>query len=99
MNLPSGRILAVHVGRARVMTRPDWDRARERTWTSAYVKEPVAGPVAASPLGLEGDEQHERAVHGGPTMAVLAYAGVHYAWWREELDLPEIGPGGFGENL
>ncbi len=32
-------------------------------------------------------------------MAVLAYSANHYPKWREELDIPELGPGGFAENF
>lgn len=81
------------------MPRPDWDHHSERSWTSAYVKDEILGAVQVGTTGLEGDEQYDREVHGGPTMAVLAYSGGHYPAWRAELDLPEIGPGGFGENL
>jgi MOSC domain-containing protein YiiM len=81
------------------MPRPDWDHHRERTWTSAYIKDEIAGSVQVGPTGLEGDEQFDRRSHGGPSMALLAYAADHYPIWRTELDLPEIGPGGFGENL
>jgi MOSC domain-containing protein YiiM len=59
----------------------------------------LAGRVAAGELGLDGDEQAARDVHGGPQMAVLAYAMSHYAAWRTEPGLAEMGPGAFGENL
>jgi MOSC domain-containing protein YiiM len=57
------------------------------------------GAATIGPLGLEGDEQADRAEHGGVEMAVLAYAAAHYPQWRTDLGLPEIGPGGFAENL
>ena len=96
---PDGRIVSVRVGRARTHPRPEWDRRASSTWTSAYVKDEVPGPVEVGVLGLAGDQQYERKVHGGPQMAVLGYAARHYPRWREELGIPEIGPGGFGENL
>ena len=37
--------------------------------------------------------------HGGPDMAVLAYANAHYARWRAELAWPAAGPGAFAENF
>lgn len=98
-SLPTGRIVSVRVGRARAHPRPAWDQKHSSTWTSAYVKDEVPGPVHVSALGLAGDQQHDRRVHGGEQMAVLAYAAGHYPRWREELGIPEIGPGGFGENL
>jgi MOSC domain-containing protein YiiM len=49
-------------------------------------------------VNLSGDDQADRAVHGGPDRAVYAYAAEDYDWWNRELgrDLP---PGTFGENL
>lgn len=93
------RIVSVRVGLAARYPRPKWDKASGTTWTSAYVKSPVNGPVRVGSEGLEGDQQYDRRVHGGPNMALLAYADSHYEWWRDELSLAEIGPGGFGENL
>ena len=61
-------------------------------------KEPVEGPVAVGPLGLEGDVQADRRVHGGEEQAVYAYAIEDVEWWESELGR-ELGPGFFGENL
>jgi MOSC domain-containing protein YiiM len=97
--MSQGLIISVRTGRTREHPRPAWDHAPDRTWRTAYVKDEVAGPVRVGPLGLDGDEQHHRDVHGGPHMAVLVYAASHYAVWREEPGLERIGPGGFGENL
>ena len=96
---PAGRLLEIRVGRPQAMARPDWDHHPNRHWVSAYRKEPVLGAVRLGETGLDGDEVHDRRVHGGPTMAVLAYAAAHYPRWREELGIAEMGPGGFGENL
>lgn len=61
-------------------------------------KEPVDGHIAVAGVNLAGDDQADRAVHGGPDRAVYAYASEDYDWWNGELgrDLP---PGTFGENL
>jgi len=65
---------------------------------SAIVKGAVAGRVAVAGVNVAGDDQADRANHGGPDQAVYAYAAESYAWWEEELGrvLP---PGIFGENL
>ena len=97
--MSEGRIVSVRVGRVREFPSPAWDHARGATWRSAYGKDEVAGPVHAGALGLDGDEQAHREVHGGPQMAVLAYAAAHYARWREVPGLERMGPGGFAENL
>ncbi|MEH3116088.1 MAG: MOSC domain-containing protein [Methylorubrum populi] len=72
------------------------------TATSAIAKAPVEGPVAVGPLGLSGDEQADRRVHGGPEKAVHHYALDHAAAWRADLPgLPDLleRPGAFGENF
>lgn len=92
-------VVSVRTGQPRTMERPAWDHARGGTWTSAYVKEEVGAPVRVTTLGLEGDVQVDTRGHGGPHKAVLAYPAAHYPRWREELGLPLMGPGGFGENL
>ncbi len=69
--------------------------------TSAIAKQAVHGPVAVGALGLAGDQQADRRVHGGPDKALHLYARLHYAAWRRELPpravLDEVGA--FGENL
>lgn len=68
---------------------------------SAIGKQPVAGRLSLTRLGLAGDDQADRRHHGGPDKALHHYPAQHYAAWRNEL--PEraslFEPGGFGENL
>ena len=94
-----GRVVSVRVGRARTHDRPAWDKAASRTWTSAFYKDEVAGAVRVGKLGLDGDHQHDKRVHGGPEMAVLMYGNSNYDFWRTLAGLEDMGPGGFGENL
>ena len=94
-----GRVVSVRVGRVRTHDRPEWDKARTRTWSSAYFKDEVSGPVRVGREGLDGDTQGDRRVHGGPEMAVLMYADENHAFWRTLAGLEGMGPGGFGENL
>ena len=65
---------------------------------SGIDKRPVAGRVAVSELGLDGDVQVNRKYHGGEGQAVYAYAQEDADWWAVELDR-ELPPGRFGENL
>lgn len=51
---------------------------------SAIGKQPVAGPVEVRRLGLAGDEQADRRLHGGVAKAVYAYPFEHYAFWVEQ---------------
>ena len=68
---------------------------------SAFVKTARLGPVAVMRLGLDGDEQADLSVHGGPEKAVYAYAATRYPQWAEQFpDLAEHFTGGaMGENL
>lgn len=65
---------------------------------TAIFKAPVES-ARIGPLGLEGDEQADLAVHGGPDKAVYAYSADHYPWWKESLPGVELPHGAFGENL
>ena len=66
--------------------------------SSGIDKTPVGGRVDVGPVGLDGDEQADRRVHGGPDKAVYAYAADSYDWWSGELGR-DLAPGTFGENL
>jgi MOSC domain-containing protein YiiM len=70
----------------------------ERVLTSIW-KQPVAGRVRVRASNLDGDRQSDLSVHGGTDKAVYAYPSEHYAFWRRELALAELGWGAFGENL
>jgi MOSC domain-containing protein YiiM len=65
---------------------------------SAIGKAPVEGRVRVAGVNLEGDDQADRRVHGGPDKAVYAYAAEDTAFWEGELGR-ELWPGAFGENL
>ena len=91
--MPAGSVVSVNVGRPREI---EW--RGEIVRTSIY-KSPVGGAVPIRRLNLDGDEQSDLTVHGGAHKAVYAYPSEHYAWWRSELDVPELGWGAFGENL
>jgi MOSC domain-containing protein YiiM len=54
--------------------------------------------VAVEGINLQGDDQGDRRVHGGPDKAVYAYASEDYAWWSAELGT-DLAAGTFGENL
>lgn len=59
-------------------------------------------PVLCKTLGLEGDEQADLSVHGGPLKAVYCYPAEHYEFWKRELPWLNASPslfGQVGENL
>jgi MOSC domain-containing protein YiiM len=89
----TGRLLSVNVG------RPQQVSVRKgRPVMSAIGKAPVSGRVRVHGVNLDGDDQADRRVHGGPDKAVYAYAREDELWWAARLNR-EIPPGMFGENL
>ena len=88
----NGRVLSINVGGVREFVY------NGRPAKSAIWKAPVVGRIAARGVNLEGDDQADRKVHGGPDKAVYAYAVEDLRWWEEKLcrSLPY---GQFGENL
>ncbi|MDQ6639830.1 MAG: MOSC domain-containing protein [Pseudomonadota bacterium] len=96
----SGRLQSLNVTRASPVS------INGRRVMTAIGKRPVEGPRAVLPLGLEGDEQADLTVHGGPSKAVYAYPGEHYPFWqtvRAQAGLAlwdePLPPGALGENL
>ncbi len=88
----AGSVLSVNVAQMRQIQRQG-----ELVWTGIW-KHPVAGPVAVRGVNVEGDDQGDRSVHGGPDKAVYAYAREDIDWWERELGR-ELPDGVFGENL
>ncbi len=86
------RVLSVNVGRPRAV-----DTGR-RTVLTAIWKAPVDGRVLVRGVNLDGDDQADRSVHGGPDKAVYAYAIEETREWETEIGRA-LGPGSFGENL
>lgn len=68
---------------------------------SAIAKSPVGGAQRVGFLGIDGDEQADLSVHGGPDKAIHHYPRDHYDWWAGELGGHELlgAPGAFGENI
>ncbi|HTJ04986.1 MAG TPA: MOSC domain-containing protein [Caldimonas sp.] len=96
----SGRVLSVNVARA-----GEIEIAGRRVLT-AIGKRAVAGKVQVRALGLDGDEQANPSVHGGPAKAVYAYPSEHYRFWQTVRAQAGVGrwddvlaPGSLGENL
>lgn len=69
------------------------------TINSGIFKKPVTGRVALRTLNLDGDQQADLSVHGGPYKAVYAYPSEHYDYWRQELPHTDLPWGMFGENF
>jgi len=87
------RLVAISVGRPKEV---QW---RGRTVQTSIFKTTVSGPVHVARFNIEGDEQSDLSVHGGPAKAVYAYPVEHYNFWRRELPDAELPWGAFGENF
>lgn len=86
-------ILSVNVGLPRDV---EW---RGRIVRTSIWKSPREGRVRAGRLNLEGDEQSDLSVHGGPEKAVYVYPSEHYPFWRSQLPDMDLSWAAFGENL
>ena len=93
MNQVVGRLLSVNVGLPREI---EWEG---RTVRTAIWKEPVEGPVMVRRINIDGDDQADRAAHGGEHRAVFVYQIESYRYWERELDRHDFAYGQFGENL
>ena len=87
------KLISVNTGGPRDI-EADGQVVRTSIW-----KSPRAGRLQAMRLNIEGDQQSDLAVHGGPYKAVYCYPSEHYAYWRAELPGVELPLGMFGENL
>ena len=76
-------------------------REYEGSRPSAIGKYQVDGELKLTELGLEGDQQAEKVIHGGPDRALCHYPREHYAHWVQEF--PEqaelFTAPAFGENF
>jgi len=76
---------------------------------SAIAKRPISSlnnpaQVCVTRLGLEGDQQADQSVHGGPEKAIYAYPSEHYPFWIDLIEdatgiRPQYDFGQIGENL
>ncbi len=88
------RILSVNLGPARVIGYKNSEAV-----LSGIDKRAVASDaVHVGTLGIDGDEQADLSVHGGPDKAVYAYPADHWPWWETEKKFP-CRFASFGENL
>ena len=87
------KVLSVHVGSLQEMLR---NGKKIRT---GIFKQKTEGPIKVTRLGLEGDDQANKKLHGGIYKAICVYPSEHYDLWKEELGKPDLSFGDFGENL
>ena len=87
------KVLSVHVGSLQEMLR------NGKKIQTGIFKQPTEGPIEVKRLGLEGDQQANKKLHGGIYKAICVYPSEHYDLWKEELGNPGLSFGDFGENL
>lgn len=87
------KLVSVNVARPRPV------EYQGQTVATGIFKQPVAGRVRLRTLNLDGDQQGDLSVHGGPNKAVYAYPAEHYAFWQKELPGMALPWGMFGENF
>ena len=91
-NEADGEVLSVNVGAVREF------EYNGRIVQSGIWKFPVSGRVMVKGVNLDGDDQADRSVHGGPDKAVYVYAVEDQRWWQGEIDRA-LQYGEVGENL
>ena len=87
------RLLSLNVARPRLTIY------KGTTINTGIFKKPVSGRLALRKLNLDGDQQADLSVHGGPFKAVYAYPSEHYRYWKHDLPATELPWAAFGENL
>jgi ferredoxin-NADP reductase/MOSC domain-containing protein YiiM len=88
-----GRLLSVNVGGPREVP---WEGKVVRT---AIWKTPVTGARMVRRINIDGDDQADRAAHGGEHRAVFVYQIGSYRYWERELGRDDFTFGQFGENF
>ena len=87
------KILSINIGFLQEMLR------NGRVVKTGIFKKPIEGPIEVKRLGLEGDQQANKKLHGGTYKAICVYPSEHYDIWKEELGKQDLSFGYFGENF
>ena len=87
------KLESINVGKPKEVT---WGG---KTFKTSILKNSVTGPVNVNFTNVEGDQQSDTSLHGGPTRAINVYASEYYDFWKKEMGVSELPWGFFGENL
>ena len=90
---------SIQIGKPQNYGREDATETHDKLWTTGFFKTPVASEIFVGRTNLIGDGQADLKHHGGIDKAVLAYSADHYPHWRQQLSMPDLPHGAFGENL
>ena len=87
------KVLSINVGSLQEMLR------NGKKIQTGIFKKSTEGRINVKRLGLEGDQQANKKLHGGIDKAICVYPSEYYDLWKEELGKPDLSFGDFGENL
>jgi len=87
------RIISVNVGMPRSVS------VRGGVVLTSIFKTSIKDRRAVRGHNIEGDQQSDLTVHGGPNKAIYCYPSEHYAFWRGQLPGMQLDWGHFGENI
>ena len=94
-----GTLQSVQVGTPHRYSIASAADTTKRSWKTSFFRTPSVQSRWLYTTHLEGNMQADTKNHGQLSQEVLLYAAAYYPLWQTELGLPEIGPGGFGENF
>lgn len=92
-------VVSIRAGKAVDLPEESPDGIWGKPWRTAFQKSECIGQQWLGYEGIRGDEQADRRFHGGVDKAVCVYPLEHYPYWIQQLGLPQLGPGDFGENF
>lgn len=90
---------SIQVGTPQRYATDGTGKPRKHPWTTSFFRTPAPARRWLFTTHLDGNAQADTKNHGSADQAVLLYAAAHYPRWQAELNLPQLGPGGFGENF
>ncbi len=97
--MKEAKILSIQVGLPKTLDKAEATSSSDRSWTTGIFKMAVNGKVWLGKLNLAGDAQADLSVHGGSHKAVNVYPSEHYPYWEQNINLPDMPYGAFGENF
>ena len=89
----------IQTGKPRTYSQPNPRSNKIEQWITSFNKSAVENWVNVTTTGIDGDEQADKKNHGGIDKAVLVYSADHFNYWQNQLGVPAVAPGAFGENL
>jgi len=99
LTTPLAILHSIQIGAPQTYGSADAVDPHDKPWTTGFFKSPIEAPVFVGTTNIAGDGPADLKHHGGIDKAVLAYSADHYSKWRDELRLPDMPHGAFGENL